>query len=74
MIYYTLNIAKEIEYHEPDTYTETVNGREMDSWLKAMKEEIDSLETNGTWLLINKPKAHKLVSCKWIYKKNVEVT
>ncbi|CAM8880907.1 unnamed protein product [Rhodiola kirilowii] len=34
-----------------------------------MKEEIDSLMTNETWDLVDRPKGQKLVGCKWIYKK-----
>ena len=33
-----------------------------------MKEEIDSLKQNITWLLVPKPKRQKIMGCKWIYR------
>ena len=33
-----------------------------------MEDEMDSLNKNGTWELIQKPEGRKVVSCKWVYK------
>ena len=33
-----------------------------------MKEEMDSLEKNKTWELIELPKDIKIVGCKWVFK------
>lgn len=74
MIFYALNVAEEIEYFEPATYSEAMRSKESREWMKAMEEEINSLHKNGTWLLVDKPKSQKAVSCKWIYKKKIEVT
>lgn len=38
-----------------------------------MKEELESLEKNGTWVMVDKPKTHKLFSCKGLFKKKSEV-
>ena len=37
-------------------------------WAQAMKEEMDSLNKNFTWVLMDKPKEQKIVGCKWIFK------
>ena len=34
----------------------------------AMKEEMDSLEKNETWNLVELPKDRKVVGCKWVFK------
>jgi hypothetical protein len=33
-----------------------------------MREEMDSLYKNETWVLADKPKDQKLVKCKWLFK------
>lgn len=35
-----------------------------------MMEEIKSLNQNQTWELVDNPKNHRVVDCKWIYKRN----
>ena len=38
-----------------------------------MREEIESLLKNGTWILVIDPGTQKLISCKWIFKIKVEM-
>lgn len=45
-------------------------GKDRDKWLQAMKEEMNSLKKNGTWILVEQPKNQKLVGCRWIFKRN----
>lgn len=33
-----------------------------------MKQEIDALKANKTWLITHLPSGAKAVGCKWIYK------
>jgi hypothetical protein len=37
-------------------------------WLKAMKDEMESMSTNKVWDLEPIPKGAKIVHCKWVYK------
>ena len=32
-----------------------------------MKEEMEALLKNKTWILVNLPKGHKIVGCKWVF-------
>jgi hypothetical protein len=41
----------------------------MQTWLKAVNEEMDSLVKNQTWKLGKLPKNQRVVGCKWIFKK-----
>ncbi|KAL0292444.1 UNVERIFIED_CONTAM: Retrovirus-related Pol polyprotein from transposon TNT 1-94 [Sesamum angustifolium] len=47
-------------------------------WLEAMKSEMDSIDSNHVWTLVDPLKGVKLVGCKWVYKRklgaNDEVT
>ncbi|GKB15467.1 retrovirus-related pol polyprotein from transposon TNT 1-94 [Tanacetum coccineum] len=37
-------------------------------WKKVMQEEINSIEKNGTWKLVNLPEGKKAIGLKWIFK------
>ncbi|XP_035232462.1 uncharacterized protein LOC118204242, partial [Stegodyphus dumicola] len=48
---------------EPETWTEiqTLEENEKRKWLKAIREEINSLEENNTWELVDLPKGRKSI-------------
>ena len=69
LITYALNIGEEIEHEEPATFQEACNSNESSYWLKAMKEEMISLEKNKTWKLVNKSPGQKIIGCKWVFKR-----
>lgn len=50
---------------EPKTFEEAVQDSR---WLDAMQQEIQALEENGTWKIIELPKGKNIVGCKWVYK------
>ncbi|GJU61827.1 zinc finger, CCHC-type containing protein [Tanacetum coccineum] len=39
-----------------------------DEWKKAMKTELDSIERNNTWTLVELPPGRKAIGLKWVYK------
>ncbi|KAH9649106.1 hypothetical protein KPL70_025861 [Citrus sinensis] len=67
-ITYALTAAHELDYDEPKSYKEAVSGKNEDQWLEAMKEEMDSLNKNDTWVLVRKPDKKKVIGCKWVFK------
>lgn len=38
------------------------------NWVKAMETEINALQENNTWELIDLPQDKHVVGCKWVYK------
>ncbi|XP_071918917.1 uncharacterized protein [Coffea arabica] len=48
----------------PNSLSEALSKKE---WKLAMEVEMDALEKNGTWELVDLPKNKKVVDCKWVY-------
>ena len=42
---------------------------DLEKWLIAMHEEMESLHKNHTWVLVKLPKGKKIVWCKWVFKR-----
>lgn len=69
LIAFALISADEIVIEESGSYFKAIKGEDCDKWLVAMQEEMDSLQRNKTWTLVPNPGNMKLISCKWIFKK-----
>ncbi|XP_057994504.1 uncharacterized mitochondrial protein AtMg00820-like [Hevea brasiliensis] len=50
--------------HIPKTVSEALSHP---GWCDAMREEMEALETNGTWYLVSLPIGKKVVGCKWVF-------
>jgi len=50
---------------EPISFAQAVKERKR---IEAMKEELQSIEKNGTWELVKLPKGKKVIGVKWVYK------
>jgi len=68
-ICYALNAAEELQDSEPRNFREALESNESKDWLKAMNEEMLSLEKNQTWKLVSLPKNQRVVGSKWVFKK-----
>ena len=73
MSFFALCVAEIIEHSEPASYSEAMKSKDRELWMKAMREEIESLLKNWTWILVKNPGTQKLISCKWIFKRKIEV-
>ncbi|KAF5767570.1 putative RNA-directed DNA polymerase [Helianthus annuus] len=38
------------------------------NWVTAMNEEMEALNRNNTWTLVDLPEGRKPIGCKWVYK------
>ncbi|KAL7292520.1 hypothetical protein TKK_0014093 [Trichogramma kaykai] len=52
----------------PNNYRDAVNSRESNEWRAAMREEMDSLTKNKTWILTEKPHNKKPIDCRWVFR------
>lgn len=74
VIHHSLSVAENLEYFEPINFKEAISCTKYDEWYKAMVDEFESLSRNKTWVLVDKPKHSKCISCKWVFKKKQETT
>lgn len=65
---YALMMAELVEEEEPLTYGEAIRSKNGKKWRAASDEEMESLEKNHTWDLIDRPEGERTIGCKWIYK------
>ncbi|KAM1503465.1 hypothetical protein ACFX15_027859 [Malus domestica] len=50
---------------EPENYEEAALDL---SWMKAMQAELDMIEKNNTWMLVDRPSSKPVIGVKWVYK------
>ncbi|KAI5335061.1 hypothetical protein L3X38_025194 [Prunus dulcis] len=48
---------------------EAVESSELESWMGAMMDEMESLHQNSVWELVPKPKDQNVIGCKWVFRK-----
>lgn len=51
----------------PTSYSEIKTRDDRSQWEQAIKDEIDSLTSNNTWSLVNKPTDKNIVDNKWVF-------
>ncbi|KAD4384802.1 hypothetical protein E3N88_24970 [Mikania micrantha] len=54
-----------VKENEPASFEEAKNNKE---WIRAMQAQIESIEKNKTWALVNRPPEVKPVGVKWVFK------
>ena len=63
------NFALSITDDDPRTIKEAVNSEDSKLWKKAMVEEMDALDKNEAWDIVELPAGRKSVGSKWLFKK-----
>lgn len=53
---------------EPQTLQEAMESDDASQWTTAINEELNSLEENNTWILVNRPKNQNVISNRWVLK------
>ena len=57
--------------NDPRNVKEAIDSEDSDLWKKAMDEEMDSLDKNEYWKLVQVPARRKAVGSKWLFKKKL---
>lgn len=58
--------------NDPTSYKEAINSDQSSEWNKAMIDELDSMNKNNVWELVELPKGVKPVGCKWVFKTKLD--
>lgn len=58
---------------EPLTYNDAMSRDDSDKWLGAMKSELQSMEDNHVWDLVDLPDGVKPVKNKWVFKRKTDM-
>ena len=56
---------------DPKTFEEAMASRDSAFWEEAVNDEMDSILSNNTWVLVDLPTSSKPIGCKWIFRKNI---
>jgi len=62
-----------VNLDEPTNYKEAMAGPEAAKWKEAMDSEIKSMYDNQVWNLVDQQPGRKIVGCKWIFKKKIDM-
>ena len=54
---------------ESCTYHDIVDNKELKHWLTITNKEIESLQKNKTWELVQLLERKRVVGCKWVFKR-----
>lgn len=62
---YQCYLSKFSNLTKPQHFRQAVK---VERWVEAMKLEIEALEVNNTWIIVDLPKGKNTVGSKWVYK------
>ena len=62
------NFSLAITDDDPITVREAVNSEDSKLWKKSMVEEMDALDKNEAWDIVDFPSGRKFIGRKWLFK------
>lgn len=68
---YVTNSAEvnhEAEMDEPKQYYDISQRKDKEDWQASMQVEINNLEKNKTWIVVDRPKGKNVLGCRRVYK------
>ena len=70
--YETNVIVSDTNDDDPASFKEAKISPDKEKWQEALNQEIESMDSNSVWTLINPLEGVRIIRCKWIYKKKKE--
>ncbi|KAL0373638.1 UNVERIFIED_CONTAM: Retrovirus-related Pol polyprotein from transposon TNT 1-94 [Sesamum radiatum] len=58
---------------DPITFRDAMSSSEAKQWKEAVKSEMDSIVSYGTWVLVDLPLGCTTIGCKWVFKKKLKL-
>ena len=55
------------------TLEEAYKSSDYELWQEAVNDEMDSLQSNKTWKLVDLPTGCKTIGCKWVLKRKLKM-
>ena len=55
----------------PTTIEDAYSSPDADLWKEAVWSEMDSIMSNGTWEIVERPYGCKPIGCRWVFKKKL---
>ncbi|WZZ68589.1 hypothetical protein YC2023_079959 [Brassica napus] len=65
---FALAVFEDIDVEEPKDYYEAIRSANKKQWKAFAVDEMNSLEKNETWDVVDRPKDRKVIGCRWIFK------
>ena len=62
------NSVEQSDTTEPASVLEALSSSEKKEWKKAMESEMQSIEENDVWELVELPEGKRVVGSKWVFK------
>ena len=54
--------------NDPKTFSQAISCKESNLWYDDMKDEMNSMASNGVWNLVKLLDGAKSIRCKWVFK------
>ena len=54
--------------NDPETFSQVISCKKSNLWYYAMKDEMNSMASNGVWNLVELFDGAKAIGCKWVFK------
>ena len=58
---------------DPKTFTQALSSRNASFWREAINNEMDSIMSNQTWVLVDLPPGSKPISNKWVFRRKYNI-
>jgi len=54
---------------DPKIFGQAMSSRDVAFWKETVNDEMDSILSNNTWILVDLPLGSKPIECKWVFKR-----